>query len=43
MLIENPEQEKVDEPLITFEEIDKNLIFNNKKKSFNKKVNSEEN
>ena len=42
MLIENPDQEKVVEPLITDEESDKNLIFN-KKKSFNKKGNLEEN
>jgi len=42
MLIENPDQEKVVEPLITDEESDKNLIFN-KKKSLNKKGNLEKN
>ena len=42
MLIENPDQEKVVEPLITDEEEDKNLIIN-KKKSSHKKQNEEEN
>ena len=42
MLIENPDQEKVVEPLITDEESDKNLIIN-KKKSSHKKQNEEEN
>ena len=42
MLIENPDQEKVVEPLITDEESDKNLIIN-KKKSPHKNQNEEEN